>query len=171
MSFVRNLPLPVLLQLIQTYEDVTTGENVRRLERLLRKALELENQGADIFKGYSLSITATTDPQIFNLQQFFIPVKLASLSALIAKGNGNVADTLSIRIVDEARRPDSIDLPIDAVPLGMTSGEFRFRKPLKMLPGAVLEALWQNEVANTKTLTIAAAFVRDFGSPLDTSEG
>lgn len=165
-SELRKLTRTDLLQLVQIAENADQSLRLGRIEKLVRKLLELDEQGADLFRGYSLSVAANTTPQRFSLDQFLIPVKLMSLASVV-DGNLNVGDTFSLQVVDENRKPDFLDLLINAVPLGIVDGEFSFRKGHKLPAFSRLEAVWTNSIANTKTVILSAAFVRELGSPLD----
>lgn len=167
MSEIRKLTRTDILQLVQIVENADQSNRLGRIEKFLRKLVELQEQGADLFRGYKLSIAAVTTPQRFALDQFLIPIRIVGLSALVTTGTLDEADLFSLRVVDEDQKPEFLDLPISQVPLGMTEGEFNFRKGHLIPAFARLEVLWENASANTKTLVLAGSFVRDIGSPQD----
>lgn len=171
-SELRKLTRTDLLQLVQIAENADQSLRLGRIEKLLRKLLELDLQGADFFRGYKLTIVADTEPQRFELEQFLIPVKLTGLTALVSSGTIDDQDLFSLQIVDENRKPEFKDLPISNLPLGFSEGEFRFRKGHFVPAFAKLEVVWQNNIVapTDKTVAVGAAFVRDVGSPLDKAE-
>lgn len=167
---VRELSRTDLLQIVQIAENADQSNRLGRIEKFLRKLVELQEQGADLFKGYRLSVAASAGDQTFQLEQFLIPVKLASVSTAVVAGTMNDADLFTLRIVDEASRPDFIDLPINSVPLGIVEGEFRFRKGHKIDAFSKIQAIWNNATASSKTVLVATAFIRDNDSPLDQAQ-
>lgn len=168
-SEIRKLTRTDLLQLVQIVENADQSNRLGRIEKLLRKLLELDLQGADLFRGYILNVAAVTTPQRFSLEQFLLPTRLTGLTATVTSGTLNDQDLFSLRIVDEDQKPEFLDLLISNIPLGLVNGEFDFRKGHAIPPFARLEVLWQNAVANSKTVALAASLVRDFGSPQDSA--
>lgn len=157
----------LLLELVSAGLLYKVYEKVRDDNRINRYRFEYDFKGADIYKGYPVNITAVSTEQKFKLDQFTIPLKLMGVSVSSPQGN-NAADVFTLRIVDDKRIPQYIDQPITTVPLGMSDGAFSFAKGNRVPAFSTLEVLWTNGAPSTsKIIAIGLAFVRDFGSPLD----
>jgi hypothetical protein len=149
------------LDLVRTILLADVDAQIRQELAIARKRLEVELQGADFFRGYTLNVSNVTTPQNFNVDKITIPVKLMGLTVVTPSG-GNPADTLTFQIQGETTQ-DYLDVPVNAVPVGSVDARFRFRRGHPIPPFKQIVAVWINSVAVAKTVVIGAAYVRDQG--------
>lgn len=141
-------------------------QKVREEAEIARKMLEVEFQGADLFRGYTLSVLANVNAQTFKLDKLTIPVKLKGLTVIVPSG-GNAGDLLSLQIADPNNAGEFLESPIQNVAVGQADATFRFRRGHPIPAFSQISAIWTNSIANVKTVVIGAAYVRDQGGKLD----